>query len=674
MGEYIVSGFGEPFGSHDRQSWYWKVVDSGDVGADDIAMYLSDYTDPNWPIDWQYRTDFMVAVNSDKQLFWSTDGENWTEITGTTNVTYDGNTYTLKLQGTNVCYGPAAPSLENSCPLSHFDPDHPNIATIQNNLGGMLNGYAEEILTDFEWDKYQASKRKCDWTMYKDSTCYYLTWDSAYIENNHSLYHHIVPSDVTVEYQYYWKFRAPDSEPMNYYGPLMDINFTNEPLQFNIQTIMKAASANKFDQWLQKFITVPEFGQDTRYGIQFRLKFIDQDDSVPPVFEEVTTDACFVEFNYDALFFMLNKQDATKSISDVVADYSAAVSDGSTVTLKDGYFADDPDYEGPGDGTDNGYTDPTVPSDTLGTTTAYGNNNILTTAYAMTAYKLNQLGAFLWGNSFESAIHKINSSPLENIVSLRCYPFDMSGTGENIYLGNVDSGVSGDKLADNYNPTFSVGSVTIEGFYNSFLDYEPYTSLKIFLPFCGMKDLDLNYCMGKTLSVEYVVDIGTGTGSINIYVDTVLTYTYSCNIGFEIPLSSTNSGQVAGALMSNAASTAVAVAVEAASENYLAMAGTLVTAGIKAATTKHTTSTSGNFSANVWGRMPRTCYIVYDRPTYQNIALFNHTYGRMCNQSRVIGSLSGFTMITNLDLSGIAIMTKEEEDIIRELFRDGIYV
>lgn len=514
--------------------------------------------------------------------------------------------------------------------------------------------------------KYQ---KCCAWTCYKDGTTYYLTWNSPYIETDPG-FNGVFPSDVSVKYQFEWKAgigAATQSE-------VFTLPFTSEPLQFNTKGIMEKSSPNKFYTVLAQIMDIAQWiSIDDYLKITFNLEWKEWDTGSGSS-NTVTTDECYIKFNSQTLAWFFNGNQKDKSISDCVIDYSAMVDDGSTVTLKDGYFADDPDYSGPGDGTDPGYDDPTVPSDTLSSTTPYGNNNILTTTYAMTAPRLASLAAYLWGGVFETTIQKINNSPLENIVSLRCFPFDLSGTDQEIILGNAATGVNGAKVADNYNATFSVGSVTVEGYYGSFLDYEPYTSLKIFLPFIGLKDIDLNYCMGKSLSVEYVVDLATGTGSCNIYVDSVITYTYACNIGFDIPLSSTNSAQVAGNILNNLASSAVVLAAEAASENYVAMAGTLVQAGVKAATAKRSTQTTGSFSANVWGRMPRTCYLVYDRPTYQNISLFNHTYGRMCNQSKVIGTLSGYTQVNNLDLSGIAIMTQEEEDIIRQMFAEGIFV
>jgi hypothetical protein len=324
--------------------------------------------------------------------------------------------------------------------------------------------------------------------------------------------------------------------------------------------------------------------------------------------------------------------------------------------------------------TDDDYEDPSESEDTWTEPGDYYTNNTLTKTYAMTAARLDSLGNFLWGGSFASMILSVNSSPIENIVGLYAFPFDLSGTDEEIYLGNVPCGVNGAKISNTYNPTVSVGTVDVGGIYESFLDLEPYTRLYIFLPFIGLKQLDISRCYGRSLSLEYVPDLVTGITSANIYIDGKLEYVFSCQMGIQIPLNATNAGQVAGGVLSNLASTAVLAAANIAAENYIGAVGVIAGGGIAAATAKVTTETSGAQSANCWSKMPRTAFLLYDRPVYQNLAMFNHTYGRMCNLSKQLGSLKGFTQVSNIDLSGIQIATKQEADEIRDLLREGVWL
>jgi hypothetical protein len=54
--------------------------------------------------------------------------------------------------------------------------------------------------------------------------------------------------------------------------------------------------------------------------------------------------------------------------------------------------------------------------------------------------------------------------------------------------------------------------------YNSFLDYEPYTKVQVFLPYLGYVDLDADVVMGKRVLAYYYVDYTTGTALIDVQV------------------------------------------------------------------------------------------------------------------------------------------------------------
>ena len=81
----------------------------------------------------------------------------------------------------------------------------------------------------------------------------------------------------------------------------------------------------------------------------------------------------------------------------------------------------------------------------------------------------------------------------------------------------------------------------------------------------------------------------------------------------------------------------------------------------------HYSSTSAP-SPSCVSSLNRTCYIVIDRPTYDNLKVFNHTRGRMCNLSKKIGNLNGFTICdSHVDLSGIVATDAEKDEIIKIL-------
>lgn len=313
---------------------------------------------------------------------------------------------------------------------------------------------------------------------------------------------------------------------------------------------------------------------------------------------------------------------------------------------------------------DDGYTDE---NDHEENDLQDGQNNslgVLTTTYKMTRDRLNQLGAFLWGANVFDEFSLINSNPIENIVSCKNIPMDLSGTDGIITIGNVDTGVNGAKISNNFGE-IAIGSITIPTKYNSFLDFAPYTKLTIYLPYIGFKELDVTLLMGKTITIKYVVDVITGGCLAEIYVSSTRMYEFSGQVGVDIPITASNRAQVEGAYISNA----VGMGASLASGNIQGVASSLVSGAM----TKYSYSSTDKPNANCVASANRTCFVIIDRPTYQNLKSFNHTKGRMCNLSKKIGNLKGFTICDkNIDLSGI-VATEAEKEELTNILSSGFF-
>ena len=676
----IISGIFSDYSFSDSSPWKhrrFKIVDSEGVTVYDWVIVAEDYyVDSGWDND----TRFNYNILASKQLFYKEwlDGtdepDTWTECTHET--TADGErwlagaysyyqdigltpvdyievfTYGFEYSDTDGCGTQGVPVLND-----FYNPSKPAGYAWLNNPDTDDISNLDDIL------KYQ---RCVAWTLYLDSDTYYLTWDSPYIEKTAGE-HGVYPYDATIDIKL--TFMTVGTDPTKEFG----IEYTQEPYVFRYRQLINEVTPTKFAQVMAKIIDNTQMFIDSGdLKMEFRASWKETDPNSGSTSEEHTD---WMNIVFDPKNWLQQQFQHTTA---AIKSYTPTADDGSTLTLKDGLPQDDPDYKAADwDGirysTDSDYVDPADSSDTWTDESAYYTNNTLTKTYAMTPARLDSLGSFLWGNSFYSLIHSINSSPIENIVGLYAFPFDMSGTDEEIYLGNVGTAVNGAKVSNSYNPKIDVGTIDISGLYQSFLDYGPYTKLYIFLPFIGLKELDLNRMFGKTLKLEYVPDLVTGIASANIYVDGKMEYTFSCQLGIQIPLNATNAGQVAAGIVSNLATTAVVTAASIASENYLGAIGAIAGGGVAAAAAKVSTETSGAASANCWSKMPRTAFLLYDRPVYQELAMFNHTYGRMCNLSKQLGSLKGFTQISNIDLSGIQIATKAEQDEIRQLLKEGVW-
>lgn len=336
--------------------------------------------------------------------------------------------------------------------------------------------------------------------------------------------------------------------------------------------------------------------------------------------------------------------------------------DGSTFTVKDGNEGSDivtsDDDDGYSDDKDNDEND----NDTSDVSSGIG---VLTTTFKMTKDRLQQLGRFLWGSNIFDNFSLICNNPIENIVSCKSIPLSLEGVTQKIILGNVDTGVNGDKISNNFAKQ-NIGSIAITEKYHNFLDYAPYTNVIIYLPYVGFKELDTNLVMGKTLSISYTVDIITGGCLCQITSNNVKLYEFNGNMGIDIPITASNRAQVEAGYISSG----IGIASSVASGNIVGAATSLINS---AESQYHYASTSSPNPMCV-ASTNRTCYVILDRPTYQTLKSFNHTKGKKCYLTKTINTLKGYTICDeHIDLSGIGATDSEKEELIK-ILSGGFFV
>ena len=142
------------------------------------------------------------------------------------------------------------------------------------------------------------------------------------------------------------------------------------------------------------------------------------------------------------------------------------------------------------------------------------------------------------------------------ILSVLQFPFDIPAnqilSPENIQLANRQLSVSANKLATD-KIKIDLGEIIVPDTYGSMLSYAN-TNAVIHLPLAPSIVLDLEYVIGQTLGVYYLLDCYTGTATINI-TSTKLAAVISStqvNIGVRVPYMADsytapeNTGVVAG--------------------------------------------------------------------------------------------------------------------------------
>lgn len=336
--------------------------------------------------------------------------------------------------------------------------------------------------------------------------------------------------------------------------------------------------------------------------------------------------------------------------------------DNSTINIYDGEDGSKGYTEDNDNGYDDGKDKDDADDDTGDVSSGIG---VLTSTFKMTKERLVQLGQFLWSANIFDQFSLINNNPIENIVSCKSIPINTDGTNQEIVLGNVSTGVNGEKISNNFAKQ-TIGSILINEHYHNFLDYTPYTNVILYLPYIGFKELDTTLVMNKTIQVIYTVDSITGGCLAQVYVNNVRLYEFTGNVGIDIPITASNRAQVeAGYIQAGVGATMSAVGGNV---------GSAVTSLLNSATSQYHYSSTGNPNPMCVASTNRTCYVIIDRPNYQNLKAFNHTKGRKCYLSKTIGSLHGFTVCdSNIDLSGINATQSELEEL-KDILSSGFYV
>lgn len=203
---------------------------------------------------------------------------------------------------------------------------------------------------------------------------------------------------------------------------------------------------------------------------------------------------------------------------------------------------------GGGEGGDDP-TDPSVPKDDYGSIPynsvlpVVGAATSFLTSYILNTAQVNTIGYNLWSKINDPNDETGGMNMLKNFfktnynsetidyeltlaeipdyfVALRWFPFSLANNVNNVSTGEsairVGTGLTPinasapTKVITNSMCYLSGGTVSVPWTYESYLDYEPYTSASIYIPYCGTYEVQPSLIMGRTLSLHYSVSLLTG--------------------------------------------------------------------------------------------------------------------------------------------------------------------
>lgn len=317
---------------------------------------------------------------------------------------------------------------------------------------------------------------------------------------------------------------------------------------------------------------------------------------------------------------------------------------------------------------DSGDTPPANP------TLLSGSANGLWKIYNPLLADIQAFGSWLWSSSIIDQITRMFASPIDAVIALhQIYCTPVRGEAANIKCGYLDSGVQSTYTVANQYQTIDCGDVVITEYYGTAVDYYK-TKINIYLPFIGIVPLDPSVVMGSVINVTYRIDVLTGTCIAQIKVNkqnsNAVMYTFPGNCACQIPLTGTTYTGMVSTLI-GLGNTAISVAMD---NPFGVMAGakqalqgaveSVGTGGVRQ---------SGYFGSNAGALGIRKPYVIITHPVSYDAYLYNSQYGFPSNKTVLLGSLSGYTKVKDIHLSGISCTDDELEEIER-LLKEGVII
>ena len=289
---------------------------------------------------------------------------------------------------------------------------------------------------------------------------------------------------------------------------------------------------------------------------------------------------------------------------------------------------------------------------------------------------LKDFSNYLWSNDFFDNILKNYQSPLENIISLSIIPaIAQPDDARYISIGNCTTNILCTITNEQY-VSVECGQINLKEHYGNFSDYSPNTSIDIYLPYIGYRQIDIDDFMAGKIRVRYQCDILTGDCVAEIYSEgkgkSKLMYTFNGNISYNVPLSGANYLQYYLSIVSGIGSVATGVA-QGIGGNPLGGIGTAASGVGQILTSKPAYGRSGSLGSAAGYLSYRRPFLVRKSPINTTAKNLAQESGYISNKGQKIGEYSGFTKCAAVVLDGITA-TKSELDEIETLLKEGVII
>lgn len=308
-----------------------------------------------------------------------------------------------------------------------------------------------------------------------------------------------------------------------------------------------------------------------------------------------------------------------------------------------------------------------------------------------------QIQAFCQEITDDSALNALKqfftNNPLDFITSLHVVPgtYQQAAAPVKLKYGGYESDVAMTPITEEYTE-IDYGELELKEIYGSWEDYNPHTKMSIYLPYIGIKDLDVDRIQGSKLKLKYLVAASTGSilaSLTSVRVDNrnkgaeILVGQWAGCAKYTIPLTSVQHDAAVNAALSivaAAVSVGAAVATAGASTAVTAASAAAIgsTIGNAALSGAHAGKVDVTMQGSVSGDMAfftaPDAYIQIEAPIEGRPNEYDHIVGMPSNITTDLAHqpMNNYIEFANIDVSGIDAPADEKQMIV-DMLKGGIY-
>lgn len=272
--------------------------------------------------------------------------------------------------------------------------------------------------------------------------------------------------------------------------------------------------------------------------------------------------------------------------------------------------------------------------------------------YKLSGIDVINFNGWLWGTDLQtthmdlSTLKKVNNNPIDNLLFLKASPFDLeSGSSYPITIGNLSYTETEFPKVDTFSK-IKIGDIQLQRYYSDYRDFRPFTTFRMYLPFVGFVDLEPKQMYNEKCTLNIIINSDTFDSVYDLRRDSdnMVIGQWSCNVGIDCPLTSSNltEGVVNSAL---SGFKTAATTLDNPYGGFDSLIDTVNTVAKVGNQTSHS-----NPSANMSMGLNRWCYIEVVTMNYNEPINYGHSVGFPCNKTLKLGDCKGFTVVKNIDL------------------------